>query len=460
MLQFENVKEVCAFPLVAPCRQSTMDPRNNVEPTPTPAGGMAGLLRDLREHPLARIGPGLITGVADDDPSGIATYSQAGAQFGLNMLWTMPLAYPLMAAIQLMCARIGRVTGKGLAANIKEAFSPAVLRAVVLLLLIANVLNIAADIAAMGEVAELVSGLSRHAATPLFVVVTLALQILVPYHRYVRLLKWLTLSLLAYAAVLFTVRVPWGEVALRTFWPRLDLSADAATVIVGVFGTTISPYLFFWQASEEVEDMRASPGASALLNDGAAAPKELRRIAWDTWSGMLYSDATAYFIILATAVTLIVAGVTYIDTAAQAAGALRPLAGDFAYLLFASGSIGVGLIGVPVLAGSAAYALSEAMGWKSGLELKAQDARGFYGVIAVSVLGGLAIQYSPISPMKALFWSAVINGVVAVPLMVVIILLVSRKAVMGAFTTSRPVAILGWIATAIMAAAAIRMIIP
>lgn len=430
----------------------------SVETARYSAKTMDWLLRRLKEHPLARVGPGMITGVADDDPSGIATYSQAGAQFGLNMLWTMPVAFPLMAAIQSICARIGRVTGKGLAANIKDAFSPAVLRMVVLLLLIANILNIAADVAAMGEVAELVGGVSRHFTTPLFVLLTLALQIFVPYHRYVWFLKWLTLSLLAYAAVLFTVRVPWGEVALRTLWPRLDLNADSATVIVGVFGTTISPYLFFWQASEEVEDMK--PGASALLNDSAAAPDELRRIAWDTWSGMFYSDVTAYFIILATAVTLHAAGVTDIETAAQAAGALRPLAGDFAYLLFALGILGVGLIGVPVLAGSAAYALSEAMNWKWGLELKARDARGFYSVIAVSVLGGLAIQYSSISPMKALFWSAVINGVVAVPLMAVIILLASRKSVMGAFTTSRPIAILAWIATIFMGAAAIRMVMP
>jgi Mn2+/Fe2+ NRAMP family transporter len=435
-----------------------MSARISVETARYSAKTMDGLLRRLKEHPLARVGPGMITGVADDDPSGIATYSQAGAQFGLNMLWTMPVAFPLMAAIQLICARIGRVTGKGLAANIKAAFSPAVLRMVVLLLLIANILNIAADIAAMGEVAELVGGVSRHFMTPLFVLLTLALQIFVPYHRYVWFLKWLTLSLLAYAAVLFTVRVPWGEVALRTFWPHLDLNADSATVIVGVFGTTISPYLFFWQASEEVEEMK--PGASALLNDRAAAPRELRRIAWDTWSGMFYSDATAYFIILATAVTLNAAGVTDIETAAQAAGALRPLAGDFAYLLFAFGILGVGLIGVPVLAGSAAYALSEAMDWKWGLELKARDARGFYSVIAVSVLGGLAIQYSSISPMKALFWSAVINGIVAVPLMVVIILLASRKSVMGEFTTSRPIAILSWIATIFMGAAAIRMMMP
>ena len=414
----------------------------------------------LKRHPLSRIGPGLITGVADDDPSGIATYSQAGAQFGLNMLWTMPLAFPLMAAVQSMCAHIGRVTGKGLAANIKATFSPIVLLGVVLLLLVANTLNIAADVAAMGEVAELVTGLNRHLMTAVFVFGTLLLQVFVPYHRYVFFLKWLTLSLLAYAAVLFTVHVPWGQVALRTVWPRLTLNSDTAAMVVAVFGTTISPYLFFWQASEEVEDMQARQGAAPLVRDARKAGTELRRIRWDTWSGMLYSNITADFIILATAVTLNVAGITDINTAAQAASALRPLAGDFAYTLFALGILGVGLIGVPVLAGSAAYALSEAMSWKWGLERKATDARGFYGVIAVSVLAGLGIQYLPISPMKALFWSAVINGVVAVPLIVVIILLVSNKSVMGAFTASRSLIILGWIATAVMGAAAVRMFIP
>ncbi len=414
----------------------------------------------LKEHPLARVGPGLITGVADDDPSGIATYSQAGAQFGLNMLWTMPLAFPLMAAIQYMCGSLGRVTGKGLAANIKTAFSPAILQAVVLLLLIANTLNIAADVAAMGEVAELVTGFNRHLMTVIFVFGTLLLQIFIPYHRYVFFLKWLTLSLLAYAGVLFTVHVPWGQVALRTIWPKLTLNSETAAVIVGVFGTTISPYLFFWQASEEVEDMNEKQGARPLNRDASAAGGELRRIRWDTWSGMFYSDIAAYFIILATAVTLHPAGITNVDTAAKAASALRPLAGNFAYLIFALGILGVGLIGVPVLAGSAAYALSEAMGWSWGLERKATDARGFYGVIAASVLAALVIQYSPISPMKALFWSAVINGVVAVPLMAVIIVLVSKKSVMGAYTVSRPLIILGWIATAIMGFAAVLMFIP
>jgi Mn2+/Fe2+ NRAMP family transporter len=375
------------------------------------------------------------------------------------MLWTMPLAYPLMAAIQLMCAQIGRVTGKGLAANIKAVFPPFILRAVVGLLLVANILNIAADVAAMGEVAELVTGLSRHATTVALVLITLLLQIFIPYHRYVFFLKWLTLSLLAYAAVLFTVHVPWGEVAIRTFVPRLVPDAQAATVIVAIFGTTISPYLFFWQASEEVEDMQRTPGSLPLLHDPRSCREELRRIRWDTWSGMLYSNLTAYLIMLATAVTLHAAGVTKIETAAQAADALRPLAGDFAFLLFALGVLGVGLIGVPVLAGSGAYALCEAMGWKWGLERRASDARAFYGVIAASVLIGLVIQYSPISPMEALFWSAVINGIVAVPLMAIVILIACRKSVMGAFRPHPAIIILGWAATAVMTAAAARMFI-
>ena len=427
---------------------------------PVPATALRVFWTRLKEHPLARVGPGLVTGVADDDPSGIATYSQAGAQFGLNMLWTMPLALPLMAAIQYMCASIGRVTGRGLAANIKDAFPPVVIRSVVLLLLIANTLNIAADVAAMGEVAELVIGFKRHLMTAFFVFGTVLLQVFIPYHRYVRFLKWLTLSLLAYAAVLFTVHVPWGQVALRTVWPHFTPNAAAAAVVVGVFGTTISPYLFFWQASEEVEDMQAGKGTAPLVRDGRSANSELRRIRWDTWSGMTYSNVTAYFIILATAVTLHVAGTTDINTAAQAASALRPLAGDFAFILFGAGILGVGLIGVPVLAGSGAYALSEIMDWKSGLEHKAADARGFYGIITVSVLAGLGIQYLPISPMKALFWSAVINGIVAVPLMVVIILLVSKRSVMGPFTASRPIILLGWIATAVMGVAAVWMFLP
>lgn len=406
-------------------------------------------------HPLRRLGPGLITGVADDDPSGIATYSQAGAQFGFNMLWTMPVAYPLMSAVQLMCARIGRVTGRGLAANMRAAYPEPLVGGLVMLLLIANTLNIAADIAAMGDCAQLVTGIDRHVATPVFVLVTLGLQILVPYHRYVVLLKWLTASLLAYAAVLFVVHVPWGEVVRRTVWPRLAFDGTSATVILGIFGTTISPYLFFWQASEEVEDLKGRPG---LIGDPQDAGVELKRIGWDTWTGMLYSDATAFFIILATAVTLHAGGITSIDTAAEAAQALQPIAGEFAFLLFACGILGVGLIGVPVLAGSAAYAVAELMEWNEGLERAARDARGFYAVIAISVLAAIALQYSPIGPMQALFWSAVINGVVAVPMLIVLIDLASRRSIMGGFVASWPIRALAWVATAIMAGATIGLV--
>lgn len=413
----------------------------------------------IKRHPLARVGPGLVTGVADDDPSGIVTYSQAGAQFGLNMLWTMPISYPLMSAIQVLCAQIGRVTGRGLAANIKVNFSPVIVVLLVFLLLLANILNIAADIAAMGEVSQLVTGIDWHIMTVVFVLITLVLQIFVPYHRYIYFLKWLTLSLLAYAAVLFTVHVPWGDVIWSTFFPTLTLSSDSAAVIVGVFGTTISPYLFFWQASQEVEDMHINGHKGLLHEEEALGKAEIRRIQWDTWSGMLYSNVAAYFIILATAVTLHVAGVTDITTAAQAAQALRPLAGEFAYLLFAMGILAVGLIAVPVLAGSAAYALSEVFGWGSSLEDKVTQAKKFYFIIALSVLGALVIQYSPINPIKALFWSAVINGLVAVPLMVAILILASRSSVMGSYVASKLTLGLGWFATVLMALAAVVMFV-
>lgn len=407
-------------------------------------------------HPLSSLGPGLITGVADDDPSGIATYSQAGAAFGFGLLWTMPLAYPLMSAVQELCARLGRVTGMGLAANIRRVFPPAVLRILVLLLLLANIFNIAADIAAMGESAELVLGFDRHLMTAIFVVATLLLQVFVPYHQYVFYLKWLTFSLLAYVAVLFVVHVDWGTAVRQTILPHFSLDGTTAMMIVGIFGTTISPYLFFWQASEEVEDMQERP---ALVDAPEQAPAELARIRWDTWSGMLYSDATSYFIILATAVTLHPAGITQIETAAQAASALRPLAGPFAETVFALGILGVGMIGVPVLAGSGGYALCEAMGWTWGLERRAGDARAFYGVIALSVLLAAIFQYLPISPMRALVWSAVANGMVAVPLLIALVVLVTRKSVMGNFVPARTLVWLVILAAAVMGIASIATII-
>jgi Mn2+/Fe2+ NRAMP family transporter len=376
------------------------------------------------------------------------------------MLWTMPVSYPLMSAVQSICARIGRVTGQGLAVNIKQAFPAWVLYGAVGLLLVANTINIAADVATMGDVLALMVGGDRHLLTVALAVASLAAQVFVPYHRYVKFLKWVTLSLLSYAAVLFTVHVPWSQVALRTFVPQMSFDAATATVVVGVFGTTISPYLFFWQCAEEVEDLRAQPDQRALIEDGAAAPRELRRIRWDTWSGMLYSNLTAFFIILATAVTLHAAGVTDIQSATQAAQALRPLAGDFAFYLFALGILGVGAVGVPVLAGSAAYAIAEALGWPGSLESRASDARGFYGVIAVSMLAGLGLGFTSINPIKALFYSAVINGVVAVPLIVLILLLAMRPAVLGAYTASRASLVLGWITVLLMAAASVGMLIP
>lgn len=420
---------------------------------------LSEIRKRLATHPLARVGPGLITGVADDDPSGIATYSQAGAQFGLNMLWTMPLSFPLMAAIQSICGRIGRVTGKGLAFNIKQAFPAWVLYGAVCLLLTANTLNIAADVATMGDVVALSIGGNRHLMTAALVLISLTLQIFVPYHRYVRVLKWLTLSLLAYAAVLLTVRVPWGQVALRTLLPKMKIDASTATVVVGLFGTTISPYLFFWQCSEEIEDMRAKNAAPLLLDPNVSA-SELRRIRWDTWSGMFYSNLIAYFVILTTALTLHVAGIRNVQTASEAAEALRPLAGHLAFYLFGVGILGVGMLGVPVLAGSAGYALAEAMGWDWGLEAEARKAWRFYSVIAASMLIGFGIGFTPINPIKALFYSAVLNGVVAVPLIILILLLASRTTVMGRFKATGLVLALGWVTALVMALAVAGMLIP
>ena len=413
----------------------------------------------IKRHPLSKVGPGMVTGVADDDPSGIVTYSQAGAQFGLNMLWTMPVAYPLQSAIQVLCAQMGRVTGQGLAANIKTSFSPIIAFFLVLSLLVANILNIAADIAAMGEVAQLVTGINWHVMTSIFVFISLGLQVFMPYHRYVFYLKWLTLSLLTYAGVLFTVHVPWKDVLWSTFIPTLSLNAESVAMVVGILGTTISPYLFFWQASQEVEDMRIGRKKPLLSENRAVGQWEIRRIRWDTWGGMCYSNVAAYFIILATAVTLNAAGIRDITTAEHAAEALRPVAGDLAYLLFALGILGVGLIAVPVLAGSAAYALSDLLGWQSSLEHTVMQDKKFYFVIAVSVMGALIIQFSPINPMKALFWSAVINGVVAVPLMVAILILARRHSVMGPYKANRLNLGLGWFATALMAAASLFMLL-
>src|SRR5215831_20331964 len=404
-----------------------------------------------------QLGPGLITGAADDDPSGIATYSQAGAQFGFLTLWTVVFTYPLMVGIQMVSARIGRVTGHGLASNIGRNFPRPVVYGIVLLLIVANTINIAADIAAMGEALQLIIGGPSHVYVVVFGVVSLLLQVFLTYQRYVRYLKWLTLALLSYVVLVLTVDIPWREVAARSLTPHFSLTAEYLTVVVAVFGTTISPYLFFWQASQEVEELTADPAANALAHAPEGAEEHLRRIKIDTYLGMAFSNIVAFCIILGTAATLNAAGITDIQTSAQAAEALRPLVGDFAFLLFALGIIGTGLIAVPVLAGSAAYAVTEVFEWKRGLDLQLLEAREFYTIIALATLGGVALDFSPIDPIRALFWSAVVNGVIAVPIMVVMMLLADDPKVMGRFTVKRQLKALGWLATGTMAAAVAAM---
>ena len=408
---------------------------------------------------LRKLGPGLITGAADDDPSGIATYSQAGAQFGYQMGWTVVLTYPLMVGIQMVSARMGRVTGRGLAANIRRYFPKPVLYAIVALLVIANTINVAADIAAMGEALALVVKGPKHLYMVLFGIVSLTLQIFLPYQRYVRYLKWMTLALLSYVAVVFTISVPWREAIGGLVWPRLTLTAQALTVIVAVFGTTISPYLFFWQAAQEVEEIKADPAANALKKDPEDARRQLRRIKIDTYVGMAFSNLIALFIIISTAATLHAAGIQDIQTSAQAAEALRPFAGDAAFLLFSLGIIGTGMLAVPVLAGSAAYAVAETFKWRSGLALDLLKAREFYAIIALATLGGVLLGFMPIDPIRALFWSAVINGVIAVPIMAVMMLLAGDSQVMGMLTVTRRLKVLGWLATATMAAAVTAMFV-
>jgi Mn2+/Fe2+ NRAMP family transporter len=371
----------------------------------------------------------------------------------------MVLTYPLMVGIQMVSARMGRVTGHGLASNIRSHFPRPILYAIVAMLVIANTINVAADIAAMGDALALVIHGSRHLYIFLFGAVGLLLQVFLPYRRYVGYLKWLTLALLAYVAVVFTIAVPWREALFGIVWPRLTLDGQALTVIVAVFGTTISPYLFFWQAAQEVEEMNADPAESPLKQSPDKARKQLRRIKIDTYIGMGFSNLIALFIIISAAATLHAAGIEDIQTSAQAAEALRPLAGDGAFLLFSLGIIGTGMLAVPVLAGSAAYAVTEAFEWKSGLDRKLLEAREFYAIIALATLGGVLLDFTPIDPIKALFWSAVINGVIAVPIMIVMMLLADDPRVMGAFTVTRRLKALGWLATWTMAAAVVAMFV-
>lgn len=399
---------------------------------------------------LGRLGPGLVTGAADDDPSGIATYSQAGAQFGHGMLWTMVLTYPLMSAVQLISAQIGRVTGCGLSRNLAEVLPRPLVVLLVAMLFAANTINIGANLAAMGAAADLVTHWGRHGWTLAFAALSLALQLFLPYQRYANYLKWLTLALLTYVAVLFVVRVDWPGVAWSLIRPSFPLSTDAFTMIVAVFGTTISPYLLFWQSSQEVEEIEERASARPLTRSPEQAAGELRRIRTDTFVGMALSNLVALAIMICTAATLHAKGITDIASAEQAAEALRPIAGDFAFALFSLGIVGTGFLSVPVLAGSAAYAVGELGGWKCGLNNKPREAIGFYSVIVLATLLGIAIGYTPLDPIKALVWSAVINGIVAVPILGAMTYVGRHRKLMGRFTISPGLSTLGWLTTGVM----------
>jgi NRAMP (natural resistance-associated macrophage protein)-like metal ion transporter len=400
----------------------------------------------------ALVGPGLLTGASDDDPSGIGTYAQVGAQFGFGLLWTMLFSYPLMVAAQLVCARIGRVTGQGLAGNLREHLPRWALWPLVALLLVANTINIGADLGAMGEGIHLL--LPGHAGwyTVGFGLLSLVLEVLVPYHRYVDVLKWLTLALLTYVAAAFVVDVPWRRVAHDTLLPPLSPGKDYVTAIVAIFGTTISPYMFFWQASQEVEELDACDEDRALRDAPQQASAQLHRIGIDTYMGMGASNLVGFFIVLTTAATLHAHGQHDIQSAAQTAQALKPLAGEFASALFAMGMVGTGLLAVPVLAGSAAYAVGETMRWNAGLEHAPGRAPRFYAVIAVATLAGTAMNFLHLNPIKALFWTAVINGVIAVPMLAAVMVVAAKEQAMGRFAISGGLRAMGWITTAVMAA--------
>ncbi|MBK7314486.1 NRAMP family divalent metal transporter [Candidatus Aalborgicola defluviihabitans] len=412
---------------------------------------------------VRRLGPGLITGAADDDPSGIATYSQAGSQFRFALVWTLLITTPLMIGIQMLSARIGWVTGEGLATNINKMCPRWLTTTLITLLVVANTINIAADVGAMGEAARLLMG----GPLPLYVIgfgaFCIAMQVFFSYESTVRILKWLTLALFSYVAVILTVQVPWHQALTESLQPWLYFPKDTSlkdysAMVVAMLGTTISPYLFFWQASQEVEDNNRRPEAQALRLHPEYAAEHLSRIKQDTFVGMTFSNVIALCIVLATAVTLNAKGITSIQTASQAAEALRPVAGEFAFAIFALGIIGTGLLAVPVLAGSAAYAVSELYGWKAGLSHGFHEARGFYLIIVAATGIGTVMGYLEVDPIKALVWSAIVNGVISVPIMAVLMWIGQSERLMGQYTITRRHRFFGWAATAVMAVAVVVML--
>jgi len=403
---------------------------------------------------LSRLGPGLVTGAADDDPSGIGTHSQVGAQFGYGLSWTFLFSFPLMVAIQEVAAEIGRVTGAGIARNMRRHYPRPLLVLMVGLLLIANIVNLGADLAAMGAAVALLIGGPIGLYTLLFGVFCIIVEVALSYERYAAVLKWATLSLFAYVAVVVVAQVPWGEALTSLVVPRIEWTGAYATAVVAILGTTISPYLFFWQAGQEIEEQKRHKVKPLCITPKDAGP-ELKRIRIDTLTGMAFSSSVSLAIVFATAATLHANGIRDIETSAQAAEALRPIAGNFAFALFALGIIGTGLLAVPVLAGSAAYAVTEMFGMAGSLDAKPTKARLFYGTIAVTTLLGVSLQYVGIDPARALYWAAVVNGVLAAPLMVMMMLIVRNPRAMGRLTLGRRATITGWIATGVMAVATI-----
>jgi len=419
-------------------------------PRPAPGGRIQEFFRDL--------GPGLITGAADDDPSGISTYSVCGAAFGYAPLWTALFSFPLMSAVQLMCARLGMVTGRGLAGVVRRRYPPAISWIACALLIIANVFNIGADLGGMAEASEMVTGVNRFIWTPLYAVLIVSMLFWSSYRGIARIFKWLTLVLFAYVITAFLAHPDWKMVLNSTFIPKLEWSRSYLAVLVAVLGTTISPYLFFWQSSVEVEEERAIGRRSVGARKGAT-PAELRKSFIDVIIGMFFSNFVMYFIILTTAATLHAHGKTSIETARQAAEALRPLAGNGAYLLFTLGLIGTGILAIPVLAGSSAYAVGEALAWKASLDLKPHLARKFYAVMSLAMVLGLCLNYIGISAVKMLFWSAVLNGVLAPPLILLVVVLTSDRRTMGDQTNPPVLRWVGWLSFLVMTAAALAMLV-
>lgn len=413
-----------------------------------------GPKKKRRQNLLEKIGPGVITGAADDDPSGIGTHSQVGAQFGYGLSWTFVLSFPMLAVIQMVSAEIGRVTGRGIARNLRRHYPRSILYLAVSLLLVANVINLGADLSAMGAAVQLLIGGSAGLYTALFGIVCVVLEVFLSYRVYASILKWTTLSLFAYVGVVMVAGVPWALALKSLVVPEIELTAAYATAFVAILGTTISPYLFFWQAAQEIEEERRHHAKPLYVTPKDQGP-ELKRIRDDTLIGMAFSTIVSLAIVFATAATLHAHGITNIETSAQAAEALRPLAGSFAFALFAIGIIGTGLLAVPILAGSAAYAITEMMGRAGSLDDKPTQARFFYGVIAATTFAGAFLSSVGIDPAKALFWAAVVNGVLAAPLMVIMMLIVRNPKAMGKIVLSPAQTWLGWAATLVMAAATI-----